>query len=343
MWWKSLLAAAFASGSLVALYAAGPPLGSGQVVALAVRAEAVPLNKADPAAERVGRLRFVGGLVLTAPDRRFGGVSGMLWDADCGRLLAVTDSGAWIVLEPEEAGERLTGVKAAWIAPLLGADGLPPRSKVDADAESLAWTGAGDIWVFYELAHRGMRFSGVTPCRPETLARPPVERWVPDGVAGAPPNGGIEAAAAQGDRLLLLMELVPGPGGGRLALDAAPGRLSGRASYGAPEGFQPTAMEPRDPAGTSMLVLHRRFTPLTGVAAILAETDMPAPLKPGLEPMLESREVARLQPPLLVDNMEALAVRVEGERRYIYIASDNNFNPLQRTLLMKFELLPETP
>lgn len=54
-----------------------------------------------------------------------------------------------------------------------------------------------------------------------------------------------------------------------------------------------------------------------------------------------STEVARLRPPLNVDNMEALAIRKEGERRYLYIASDNNFNALQRTLLLKFELLPE--
>jgi hypothetical protein len=52
-------------------------------------------------------------------------------------------------------------------------------------------------------------------------------------------------------------------------------------------------------------------------------------------------EIARFGAPLLVDNMEALAVRREGERRFVYLASDDNFNALQRTLLLKFELLPE--
>ena len=42
---------------------------------------------------------------------------------------------------------------------------------------------------------------------------------------------------------------------------------------------------------------------------------------------------------LPVDNMEALSVTREGDRTIVWIASDDNFNPLlQRTLLMKFAL-----
>jgi hypothetical protein len=39
--------------------------------------------------------------------------------------------------------------------------------------------------------------------------------------------------------------------------------------------------------------------------------------------------------------MEALALRRDGGRTFLYIASDDNLNSLQRTLLMKFELLGE--
>ena len=38
--------------------------------------------------------------------------------------------------------------------------------------------------------------------------------------------------------------------------------------------------------------------------------------------------------------MEGVALRREGDRTFVYLVSDDNFNPLQRTLLMKFELLP---
>ena len=46
-----------------------------------------------------------------------------------------------------------------------------------------------------------------------------------------------------------------------------------------------------------------------------------------------------LQPPLTVDNMEALSVTVENGRTIVWIASDDNFFPLQRTLLLKFALV----
>jgi hypothetical protein len=54
--------------------------------------------------------------------------------------------------------------------------------------------------------------------------------------------------------------------------------------------------------------------------------------------------LALLAPPLLVDNMEGLAVRTEGNRHFVYLVSDDNFNSVQKTLLMKFEILvPPAP
>lgn len=339
MWWKTLVAAgsALALGSFAALYAAGPPLGSGLVEPVEVASALVPLNASDPAADRVGRLRSLGNLVLTSKDRRFGGLSAMLWAERCNRLLAVSDTGLWVILEPDESDGRLQGIRAAFVAPLLGLDGKPPQSKSDADAESLAQAANGDIWVFYEQQHRGMRFEGVDACRPETLSAVPVEQWEPPGTALWPGNGGIEAAAIAGGTILMLSEAVAAPQGGRIGLAGAHGQAVQTISYANPEDHQPTAMEPRDPGSDNgaMLVLHRAFSPLRGVSAILAEAQI------GKRPAgrVEPQVIARLKPPLLVDNMEALAIRKEGERRFIYMMSDNNFNPLQRTILMKFELL----
>ncbi len=337
MWWKSLLAAstAFLFGSLAALHAAGPPLGADPTVPVPIQAHAVPMNVADPAADRIGRLRYLGGIELTSTDQRFGGLSALVWEPACGRLLGLTDTGVWVALDPDEQDGRLTGVRTAWLAPILGADGKPPRTKNDADAESLTRMPDGDLWVFYEQVHRGERFRGVSGCRPASLAAVPVERWVPDAVADWPSNGGIEASAERGGRLLLLSEALATATGGRAGLDARAGTVSVPFAYRAPMDFQPTAMEPLDEHGR-MLVLHRRFSPLTGAAALLAEADMPGQIPSEVTP----REIARLAPPFTVDNMEALAVRREGERIYLYLASDNNFNSLQRTILLKFELLP---
>ena len=46
-----------------------------------------------------------------------------------------------------------------------------------------------------------------------------------------------------------------------------------------------------------------------------------------------------LRAPAAIDNMEALSVTRERGRTILWIASDDNFSPLQRTLLLKFALV----
>jgi hypothetical protein len=330
-------AGAVLAGTAMALYFAGPALGSGPVTPLAVETRALPLSSADPALDHVGRLRFLGAVQLEAKDVRFGGISAMLWEPGCNRLLAVSDSGTWFVLEPKETNGRLEGVAQAWIAPVLGPDGKAPPSKRAADAESLARTSEGATWVFYEQVHRGERFAGISACRPDSLAHAPDAVWVPPDSGNWPRNGGMEAVAAQGMALRTVLEAVPGPEGGQLGLAGVPNGPMARFSWLSPKAYQPTAMDPLEAGGATMLVLHRRFSPLEGVSAVLTVGE----IGDGVSGAVGPREIARFGAPLLVDNMEALAVRREGERRFVYLASDDNFNALQRTLLLKFELLPE--
>ena len=48
--------------------------------------------------------------------------------------------------------------------------------------------------------------------------------------------------------------------------------------------------------------------------------------------------LAELPARLSIDNMECLSVRVVDGRTRVYVMSDDNYNPLQRTLLLVFEL-----
>ena len=52
--------------------------------------------------------------------------------------------------------------------------------------------------------------------------------------------------------------------------------------------------------------------------------------------LITGREVAAFEGRVTRDNMEALSVTREGGRTIVWIASDDNYNPLQRTLLLKF-------
>lgn len=321
--------------------AAKQPVAGGGVRAIAVTA--TPQQLGDRANRgRIGRLRFLGAIALTSPERQFGGISGIIWQPRCKRLLGISDTGAWIILEPREADGRLTGIAAAWLAPILDAAGRAPASKAAADAEELAQTADGDVWVFYEQAHRAVRFAGVSACDPASLGRRPraVRRFAI--TAGWPANGGMEAATAIGQSLLAIAEDTPAPDGGRQGfVAAADGRIQPFMWQPPAADFNPTAIDAFTGAdgATHLLVLHRRFSLLRGVGAAITEARFRG--KPPAQ--LAGTPVAVLAPPLLVDNMEGLAVRRDGGRVQLYLVSDDNFNFVQRTILMKFELEPAAP
>ncbi|MDP8995291.1 MAG: esterase-like activity of phytase family protein, partial [Pseudomonadota bacterium] len=112
-------------------------------------------------------------------------------------------------------------------------------------------------------------------------------------------------------------------------------------------GARPLALRYRPPEGNrvtdaaalpdgQLLLLNRRASLLEGFSAILSLAALP---EPGRGAIVEGRTLAVLAAPLPVDNMEALSVTREGGRTILWIASDDNFNPLlQQTLLLKFAL-----
>jgi hypothetical protein len=54
--------------------------------------------------------------------------------------------------------------------------------------------------------------------------------------------------------------------------------------------------------------------------------------------ILNGREIAHLEAPITTDNMEGLSVTRENGRIVVWIASDDNYMGIQRTLLLKFAL-----
>jgi hypothetical protein len=315
-----------------------PAPGARATEALEVAARAVALDPADPARRAVGGLIWRGGLELTSPDPRFGGLSGLLVSPDGARLTAVTDRGQLMTarLVYDAAGD-LAGLGEAAIEPLTGLDGRPLEGKQNQDAESLALAGDGALLVSFEHKHRIWRY----PLGPAGLAGPAAAFAPAPEIADLPNNKGLEALAFLADGRLV------GVTQGR---DAAPdvkalvlqdGRWSAL-SYPKTGIFTPTGAAPLpgentgDDRAGDLLVLERRFTLLGGLAARLVRVEG-ASIGPGAA--LTGRELAVLRPPLTVDNMEGLAARRgPGGETLVYLISDDNFHALQRTLLLMFEL-----
>ena len=284
--------------------------------------EPVQFDRSDPARRRAGRLVYLGGWAIRSRDARFGGISAM--HVEGGQVIALSDAGA--VIRFPLPGARSS---RAAIVPLGDGPGSD-ASKRDRDIEALI-VHKGKAWVVFERLNQVWRYA-VPNWKSEASAAPPAMKdW--------PLNEGGEAAVRLGDGRFLLFAEGPVRADGTsaaLLFEGDPAIAGSRARefrYRPPSGYNITdaALLPDG----SLLLLHRRFRMTEGVSAKL--TLARSPVIGGRDAM-SGVEIAHLQPPLAVDNMEALAVTREKGRTIVWIASDDNFNPLQRTILLKFAL-----
>jgi hypothetical protein len=294
-----------------------PPPGPGNGVMLATP---LPLDPTAPARADVGGLHFLGGWRLASRDGRFGGLSAMHIEA--GEVTALSDVGMVIRFIVPPAGASRLPVR---FDPVEAGPGSR-RRKWNRDTEGLLI--AGDTaWIAYEHHNMVWRYRRGDWTRELGHARPEaMRRW------GG--NRGPEALIRLADgRFLVFAE---GRDDGAATSEAVlfdgdpsvPGTASRTLAYPRPAGFRATdaALLPDG----RFLVLNRRFRLFEGWSARLVVARLDGD-------RLETREVAALMPPLAVDNMEALALTQEGGRTIVWLASDDNFSPLQQTILLKFE------
>lgn len=272
----------------------------------------------------IGPFRLRNAAALTSPEKTFGGLSGLAALAD-GRLLAITDAGDWLVMQPNGFGAAPVGE--------MGSIVMPGSDKADRDAEAVAFTPDGRTLVSLEQQHRILAFVGHGP--PLTPTGTPLFRT--DTMAW-PPNGGGEALAVLGDgSLVWIAESAPTADGAITALLIAPDGATRPIMIDPVAGFAPTDAVRLD--DTHLLVLHRRYTGAETAAAISLVD---------LGPVLAGGSAASAK--LLarwgrgdawpVDNMEGLAlVRRPGKPPLLYVVSDDNFSAAQRTLLLQLEVI----
>lgn len=307
-----------------------PPANDSQYVALAP----IQLDSSAPARTRLGRLDFLGGWKITSDNPDFGGISSMLVLPD-NRVLILSDNGTLVGFTLEE--DNNTAIRP-FLAPLPDGPTKPnEHARKNWDSESLLHDSeTGQFWVGYEHQHSIWRY-GLSFSRTESANFPKT-------MQGWPENGGAEAMLRLPDgRFLVFSEAAKHPAGGFQALvfDGDPAEPDSKAlsfGYQPPQGYKLTDAALLD--DRSALMLHRRFTPLHGVSAILSIAQL-ADFKPGK--VATSIPVATLKPPLKVDNMEALAISRDGNATIVWLASDDNFSALQETLLLKFRLLKDRP
>jgi hypothetical protein len=303
-----------------------------KAASLEITSKSILLNRENPDLVRVGELIYRGGLNLKSTNKDFGGISGMrLWNEDT--VLAVSDAGSWISFKLIEKKGQLIGVKGIALAPILDSRGLS-GSKKERDAEAVIIDKNIDqVSVTFEGEHRIWMYDGVNPLNLDSYTAKVSTDWRRPWMMFWPINGGAEATCTVGAAGTLLISEESEKSDGIKEAYVASDKQDMPLGFQSDFGFKPTDCIMID--GTQQaLVLQRRFSPMTGVAASIGVIDLS---NITANKILIPREIARLESPFTVDNMEGIFVTKQKSGTFIYIVSDDNFSGLQRTILMKFE------
>jgi hypothetical protein len=320
--------------ALVVLSACGPS-SAGAPIAEQWRAVEVNAAPISFPREQIGRLRFRGGLELTSPDAVFGGLSG-LEVLDGERLLIMNDDAEWfdthLVLDEEGA---LIGLDQVRYAMMRDGNGQPYHGHA-GDTEGLAQLLDGRFAVSFEQS-QNIRIFDLNRDGPfgESVAGPRLAE-----TRRLPSNAGLEALTitANGDLLV-------GAEGGlrattplwRVPLDAGE-PVAPLTGYPPRRGYSLTGLD-RLPDG-GFVALERFYAPIIGPRARITRFAEDA-LVEG-ERVSGVEELANLTPPLPLDNFEGIAAaRMRDGATRIYIVSDDNYSPRQRTLLLAFDIVED--
>lgn len=304
---------------------------------ITLTAQSVPLSAIDPKLQRVGDLRYLGGLWLRSEDKGFGGISGLSVEEKSGelRILAITDQGDKLIGRLVIQDDQLRGVDAASIEPLVNLEGAPIAGKAFGDAESVSRLPDGHVLVGFEQHHRIWAYSA-------GLVGPAQAFETPAALQDAPSNGGLESIANWPDgRVLAITEQMKTERGNFAAFLLQGGRWSALEWRASAPGFE--ASDATVLPNGDLVVLERLWS-------ALAPTDLRSRImrvrgdsvKPGA--VLQGELMAELRAPLATDNFEGItAYRGANGAVRLLLVSDDNFNRAQRTLLLSFEIVEPRP
>lgn len=320
----------------VGIYAwSGAKPALAEPASLIINADPISWDPENPKDTKAGRLTYLGGLELTSNHPDFGGLSGLIVGTDGDALIAVSDQGNWFTADLVAEGERPTGLADALIAPMMNANGIPLSGKRNTDAESLTVAYGADprtspTIVSFERNHR-LRSYDLTSLGFEAPAMIINDFQMFDDLEN---NGGLEAITylPDGSLLALSEKTFDEDGyiiGAHLHEDGAtPVRLKQHLPYALTD----IAVLPNG----DLITLERHFSPLAGVSMMMRQ--IPASALESSEP-LDGEVLVEANHTRSIDNMEGLSVRTSDDgTTLLYLVSDDNFNSVQRTLLLVFAL-----
>lgn len=269
----------------------------------------------EPKDRTLGRLAFLEGWELESDDFRFGGISAL--HVEGSEVLAFSDGGYTIRFPLPDGREAPADIRPA----PKGTDS--PAVKEQRDVEAAAVLGPL-AWLAFERANEVWRYDRQTWRSQAGSAPAAMAQW--------PLNSGSEAMLRLPDGRFLVFAESDGETSEAILFDGDPavdGTRWSKLLYRPPTGYVITdaALLPDG----AMLFLNRKVD--LGGFSVKLTLAQPAPLAEGAT--IAGEEIATLEG---LDNLEGISLTHEGGRTIVWLASDDNYGPLQRTLLLKFAL-----
>lgn len=307
-------------------------------LAIPVHARPIPyFSQRDPSRPRFGALEYLGGVSLTSPFRGFGGLSGLVLDATGERFTALSDKGRWFTGRVVYEDGRIVGLADVETAPIRGPDGRPITAHGWFDTESLTIDG-GVAYVGLERVNQILRFADFG--RDGIEATGEAIGGAPAALRRLPFNKGLEALAfvpqgrPLGGTLIAISERGLDPSGHIMAFligGETPGTFAIRRSDN--YDISDAALLP----GGDLLLLERKFSLLTGVGIRIRRIALSA-IAP--DQVVDGPSLFEADLGNEIDNFEGLAIhRNAAGETILTMISDDNFSPIQRTLLLQFRLI----
>jgi hypothetical protein len=299
-----------------------------------IKIDSTPINHfdlRDSSRRRFGALEFRGGLVLASSDSNFGGISALHMQRDALHFIALSDRAFWLSGELVYRGNRPAQIVNSILAPILNSSGKAAHW----DTEAIANDGS-TLYVGMERKGAISRFNFgqkgfLAPAEPVA---------VPASVNDLPGNKGLEAIVFApkgfplGGTLIALSER---------ALDES-GNLKAFLIGGPnPGSFSVKRTENYDISDAALLpdgdllILERKFSLLDRFFMRIRRIRLNR-IRPGA--VVDGPAIIQADKNNQIDNMEALSVHKTGSGEIVLtLMSDDNFSPLQRTLLLQFTLI----
>ena len=274
------------------------------------------------------RATFRGGLALRWPGwSGFGGWSDLRVHGD--DVATVSDDGHALGFHVTSEAGTPVAANGLWTGVLPGGP-----DKLHLDVESFARFADGTIWLATEAQPlapaRILAFAPAAETAPTPFTQPLPDPPVPPGLSALPYNAGLEAMTVLADQSVLAIAEGPEPVPPLLPAWRWTGQAWQTLHFPTQPPYRPVALAPLPPGHPlgDALVLERKWS--GGVAG----TSVRAVRLPTAGDTLAVTDIVHLLPehcPL--DNFEGLDVRVEGGTVWLWLLSDDNLSPKQRTLL----------